>query len=724
MIAFIFIGTLVIAFSRAATPTASIEAENPISSISCATRTSSDPTASASGAVKFGCAGGVLSLDNSGKAIPRTNYPIPTGAIYMSPTGTDKSSNSVDGNDANDGSTIDKPVRSIKRAVDLVTTARTTIVMRGGEYRDWYPAAGASTLFYITGKNVTIQAYPQESPWFNGADVVADGWAQEANGLWSRSWSTPDFCGGKYYTPVAGYDGIVNKSPFSWELKTNTDCVYGDAVRGWKRLNPDVYQTDPTKITNKNVAGDPQMVFINDVEMEQKVSLGEVVVGSNSFYYDWSAKKIYIASSPTGKKVELTKRPQALFFNKESYELRGLGFKRYGSVSRTFPADTVVHVNEPKYTLIENVVFAENAGGGLTFSRPGANTAIKSSVFANNGNTPLSANGSSRTYTSTTDTVNRNDFVIEGNVFNSNVNKGFDVFCDASCGTANTKLAQMVGYTVKNNIFENAKASASGFWCDMDCSDGKIVNNIVRNNGGIGIFDEVSNNTIIASNLVVGNRAAQISVYSSNAKIYNNTVVMNDCGNCPVEGIKVFDDDRSLPVSGTKNGVSVTIPLGTSWPWSYRIDQSAASFGPNTTNTQLANNVVVGPIPSKVRMLNLSSNLISPNNTVDKYFSVFNYNAYYHASNQTVYRWGTTDGITSVATYLNIANKGGDWERNTIDVNDGSDPFMSKTGGDFRLKTDSQAYINKGTPIPSEVAKLIGVPDNAVLPRGAINWPR
>jgi hypothetical protein len=643
----------------------------------------------------------------------------------MSPAGVDKNSNSVDGNDANDGSSTDKPVRTIKRAVDLVSSTRTTIVMRGGEYRDWYPASGTSNLFYISGKNVTIQAYPQESPWFNGADVVpANAWTQESNGLWSVSWSTPDFCGGKYYTPVAGYDGVVNKSPFSWELKTNTNCVYGDAVRGWRRLNPDVYPSNQNLITNRNVAGDPQMVFINDNEMEQKVTLAEVAVGSNSFYYDWSARKMYIAINPSGKKVELTKRPQALFFNQERYEIKGVGFKRYGSVSRVFPADTVVHVNAPKYTLIENVVFTENAGGGLTFSSPGANTTIKSSVFANNGNTPLSANGSSRSYTSTTDTANRNDFVIEGNVFNSNVNKGFDVWCDYSCGAANTKLAQMVGYTVKNNIFENAKASASGFWCDMDCSDGKIINNVVRNNGGIGIFDEVSNKTVIASNLVVGNRAAQISVYSANTKIYNNTVVMNDCGNCPVEGIKVFDDDRTLPKTGTKNGLSVTIPLGTPWPWSYRIDQSAASFGPNTTNTQLANNIIVGPSPAKVRMLNIASNLASPNNTADKYFSLFNHNAYYRASNQTVYLWGTQDGIASVSAFLNIGNKGGDWERNTIDVSNGTDPFINRASGDFRLRTDSQAYTSKGTAIPAEVANLIGVAPGSVLPRGAVNWPR
>lgn len=60
VLAFIFIGTLVIAFSRAATPTASIEAENVTNTVAgCASKNIGVANASAGGAVKFGC-----SIDN------------------------------------------------------------------------------------------------------------------------------------------------------------------------------------------------------------------------------------------------------------------------------------------------------------------------------------------------------------------------------------------------------------------------------------------------------------------------------------------------------------------------------------------------------------------------------------------------------------------------------------------------------------------------------------
>lgn len=56
ILAFIFIGTLLVAFSRAASPTASIEAENVNNTVAgCASRPSGVTNASGDGAVKFGC---------------------------------------------------------------------------------------------------------------------------------------------------------------------------------------------------------------------------------------------------------------------------------------------------------------------------------------------------------------------------------------------------------------------------------------------------------------------------------------------------------------------------------------------------------------------------------------------------------------------------------------------------------------------------------------------
>jgi len=99
-------------------------------------------------------------LDRTGTTVPLTNYPIPTGAVFMSPQGADEHAG-----------TRSAPVRTLNRAISLAP-AGGTIVLRGGEYRDWYHNRGA-TSYRVVRKSLTFQAYPGEAPWLNGADLVS-----------------------------------------------------------------------------------------------------------------------------------------------------------------------------------------------------------------------------------------------------------------------------------------------------------------------------------------------------------------------------------------------------------------------------------------------------------------------------------------------------------------------------------------------------------------------
>ena len=684
MITFIFIGTLLLAFSRAATPTASIEAENQNATLSCASRISSDTTASSGGAVKFGCAGGVLSLDNSGKTIPQTNYPIPAGAIYISPAGTDKNSNSVDGNDANDGSTIDKPVKTINRAIALVSTTRTTIVMRGGEYRDWN--SSGNNIQYQS-KSFILQAYPTESPWFNGSDVVT-GWTSMGSSVWSRDWDTPDFCGvGQYYLPVEG-----SKPPFSPNLTSfQTPCAYGDSVK------------DST-----TVAGDPQNVFIDDVKLAQVPSLAQIT--SSSFYYDWANKKMYIAQDPTNKKVELSKRTQALMLNQGDYAIKGIGFKRYasggfGGPGGNWTIGNTVFLNSPRSSTVENSVFTDNAYIGLGYSQPKNNASkITNSVFANNGYAGVHANGSRSS-------GGRDDFSILGNVFNANNDQSFDIKCSGACGAANVKLNNMVGFTAKDNLVTNAVSGGYGFWCDINCSDGVIVSNLVKNNAKVGIFYEISKDGTIASNVVVDNGQAGIGVGSANTNVYNNTVIFDRARNPSSQGINIFDDERCA------------------------ICWNDPGIGPDTRNIELVNNVVIARSGGELMLSQDSREVTGPyatpstttNTRASQFYDKFGYNAYHRTSTGAgFYFWRYDSGVKAFdlkSTAAFTAATG--WDTQSLDLTGSTIPyFMDLVNDDYRLKTDSQPYINKGAPIPEEVATKLGVPVNAVLPRGAIAWPQ
>lgn len=668
IIAVAIIGSSLLVFSFAATPFASVELEDGQLSANCVSK-ASDTTASQGSAIVFGsCVNEYGGLDPSGKTIPATNYSKPAGAIYMSPNGNDSSSGSENA-----------PVKTINKAVSLVSTGG-TIIMRGGEYRDWHKNSTESSYSIIT-KHFTLQAYPGESPWFNGADVVNDGWVSDGAGHWYRKWETPSFCDAKYYTygqppytPQRNADGSTNSSV------SNTACMYADAAN------------DPSY----PVAGNPQMVFVNNNRLQEVDAKSKI--SANSFYYDWYNKNIYIGTNPNGNTIELSARPLALVMggaSDASYAIKGIGFKKYATANTSGIASGAIYA--ARKTIIENSVFTQMASAGLTFSSPLNNTSIKNTVIAFNGGNGMNANGDTKTNT-------RNDFVIESNVFNSNNVENYGLYCSASCTAANVKLAHMYGYSAKNNIFENGYSRAVGFWCDLDCREGKIISNIARNNGGYGLFDEVSSGTIITSNIVSGNKRAGIVIASANVKLYNNTIIMDY--HDAVEGIWVYDDNRypGMPISG-----------GGTW----------TDVGPNTNNVQIVNNIVSGPSPAKNRLIKINDGSGDPtyNTTAPQYLSAFEYNGYYRMSSQNTYTWRNDSTNYGSVTQFNSATG---LDKNTVEkIGDSSfsnNFFIDFSGKDYRVAEGSIVY-NNGKALPSDVASQLGLASGSVISRGAYNWP-
>ena len=98
-----------------------------------------------------------------------TNYPIPSGAIFVSPNGTD----GAPGTQA-------APLRSIAAAISR-TSSGGTVVLRGGTYRQ---AIGT------INKSITLQAYPHERPVLTGLDVIT-GWAQAGSHWVTTTWTSP-----------------------------------------------------------------------------------------------------------------------------------------------------------------------------------------------------------------------------------------------------------------------------------------------------------------------------------------------------------------------------------------------------------------------------------------------------------------------------------------------------------------------------------------------------
>src|SRR3954453_18548188 len=97
-------------------------------------------------------------------AVGTASYPVPAGAVFVSPAGADAGTGAAAA-----------PVRTLTRALAL-TPAGGTIVMRGGVYHESLTVT----------KTVTIQNYPGETVWLDGAEEGTGGEAPRPGGGQAR----------------------------------------------------------------------------------------------------------------------------------------------------------------------------------------------------------------------------------------------------------------------------------------------------------------------------------------------------------------------------------------------------------------------------------------------------------------------------------------------------------------------------------------------------------
>ncbi|MCY1046154.1 DNRLRE domain-containing protein [Corallococcus sp. bb12-1] len=585
---------------------------------------------------------GIPGLDNTGQTIPDTNYAIPAGAIFLA----------TNGNDSNAG-TQAAPVATLNRAITLVPSTGGTIVVRGGTYRDWFNNGAGN--YKVNTKPITFQAYPHEQAWFDGTDLKpASAWTSDGAGHWSMDWSTPSFCNGGYYNFKYDAQPTTNQGPCS-----HYD-MYGDPA------NP--------------AAGDPQMVFIDGAYVHEVKTLAEATPGN--FFYDWDNRRIYIATNPSGHTVEVAARPVAMVLGTTGHKVRGLGFRRYATNEYSNTTNAALYIGATN-SLVENCVFTQMAAGSLSIKPQGG--VVRGSVFANNGFTAIGSNGSTNSGTVVTDS-----FLLEESVINANNTERFGTNCSRSCAQAGVKIAHMNGFTVRNNVFEN-NLNGAGFWCDEDCRNGVMVYNIFRNNK-IGIFYEVSDTGIIASNLIYDNTYAGIQACSSNTKIYNNTLVNNAAIN-----IWIYDDSRNEQ------------------------DKRGSDIGPDTMNVDVSNNILSGGNITTLKASRSDNNFT--NTGPNTFFSSLDYNSYYRSGGGTksLINWVDTGGVNY--TSLAAVRTARGWENNGHDLASGGDPFfVNQALRNYVVRSTSAAY-NSGRPLPADVAQVLGVPSGTVTSRGALNWP-
>jgi len=386
-----------------------------------------------------------------------------------------------DGNQAEQGTTIDKPT-TIEKAIEKVKTGD-VIILRGGTYR---------TGNLILNQGITIQPFGNERPMFKGTYVV-ENWKNLKNGMWVTKW--------EHLFP-AKPDSWWNRSKYARETPMN-------------RFNND-------------------MVFINGKFLQ---SVGqEKDVDENTYFIDYESGLVYIGIDPTNKLVEITAFNVALHritsechgktSDKKGFVLKGIDFTQYAY--RAIEVDgkePESKLNESEYG--KDVVGTDIENCSITFCS-------RVAAFLRGDKLILRNCKISDTSTEGIYLIASSDAWLEKNIFTRNNIENITGYYPAALKIFN----QTHRVTCFDNLITDLPES-NGVWYDVGNCDGRFINNWVENvgNGSIkfdyhktwpsqnGFFFEISKGIVCAGNVFSNCDQGIFILNSSGARIYNNTFV-------------------------------------------------------------------------------------------------------------------------------------------------------------------------------------------------------
>jgi hypothetical protein len=279
--------------------------------------------------------------------------------------------------------------------------------------------------------------------------------------------------------------------------------------------------------------------------------------------------------------------------------------------------------------------------------------------------------------------------VIEKNYVGYNNTEHFKTSWDA----AGAKFAHTWHLLVQDNVFEGNLSK--GFWCDFACYDLKFVRNVVKRNSAAGFYYELSQNAIVASNLVYNNDIGINATQSGDLAVWNNTM-SNNGANLVLDSYGEVD-----PITGATG------------------DATAPGI---VRNNIVKNNIFSGSgtqLGGQYAMFYTFDN--GGTKTAKLMISQLDYDAYYRPTPsfpRCVITWGFDPCYETIAAFRTATSN----ELKGLSIDGGSNPFfMNEAAGDYRLVQSSPAN-GAGTALPAHVAALIGVPAGVPVDMGALKW--
>ncbi|BDA63262.1 right-handed parallel beta-helix repeat-containing protein [Actinomyces capricornis] len=611
------------------------------------------------------------------------------------------------GSDAGDGSAA-KPYQTISTAISAASTGD-TIELADGTYRE-----GELTV----DKGVTIRAAQGATPVISGAKVPST-WNNAGNGTWSTGHDMVRFC---------------------------TVCT--------TNADPEV----------EGMAAHPEQVFVDGKPLTQVGSRAEV--SASTFYVDdpdpvtlkeagnnragynvkpHTGASYVIGVDPAQHEVEVVQHHRALSSTADNVTLSGVVVEKYSAVQRWDYADPEIGtltgggmvVASGSNLRIEGSTFRYSSSATAVQVIDATSAVVTGNLFEDNGSNGFGINNSTNV------TVERNLWT------SNNTADHITTGCGAYCTLADTKVTHADGVRFAFNTVDYSEAGydisepavyadqrGAGVWFDEGVINSEIVGNYFVNTP-VAMFNEVSSNNLIASNIVEG---AGVGIHvsgSDNTRIWNNTI------SHALTSVMIQEDSRSDGCNARRaDGSCAQLQ-----PWS-----AEHGLSWDTTGTVISNNIFSSEQTQAKEgdpwrfsaMLQVTgganddgSGAVYANDMI----SSIDHNVYYRAQNNgnpsttVLWNWGkdlgtqsinapelsefTADShVTASGKEANGLDLRGSRAQNPFFVSESADPTAFKTS-DFHLKAGSPAS-GTGQALPADVASELGVNAGVAVDRGAL----
>ncbi len=525
VVVFALVGVVALVISRAATPSASFEAENATTIAGCVTKVS-DATASGSASIKFGSSTGC----GAGANLPITYVPETLTGTIPEITGKKRFVSCIDTpgdvcigpNGSNSAASAGPETAPYETLAYAITRSGKgdMIVVRGGTYRQ----GNIDLITASYDKSVKIIAYTGETPEFNGAQAILP--------------STDDSSG--------------------WEIEG------GLRYRTYTPMD----SRDASGFSNSNLAGDgvgklADQAWVGDQPLKQKIlkdglANGQFFVEPNDFTDPLKPKidhtkptRLYMTSVDAAEaNIQISNKNHFLAVHDTKVTIEGIRVMRYSNNAATGGV----------------IRFHEKADGSTMRNVEISGSAYSTVSYIGSRGAGLHENAKMQNVTITESNwmgvvaIYTNNLILDA-VKISKMNPNGEFKNSPQSGalkTSRTWDTKVINSEISNN-------GSHGIWFDESNYRIVVANNQITNNNGSGVFFEISDDLLLINNYIRSPASGYPVVLSSSSglKIVNNTIIGglsplaiyaegrsggNECwnparpGGLPVDGSICFED--------------------------------------------------------------------------------------------------------------------------------------------------------------------------------------